>query len=65
MVVGALSVMLFITLFVVFLIDFMFMVVLVVIALINNFIRRGYYNVVFLVFIVGMMGSVPKSTARE
>jgi len=58
MVAEALSVTLFIALFVVFLIDFMFMVVLVVITLINNFIRRGHYNVVFLVFIVGMMSGV-------
>ena len=55
----ALSVTFFIALFVVFfLINLVFMIVLMVVALINNFIRRGHYNVVFLVFIVGMVSGV-------
>ncbi len=58
MVVGAFSVTFFITLFVVFLVDLMLMMVLVIITLINNFIRGWDYNVVFLIFIVGMVSGV-------
>ena len=55
-----------VALFVVFfLINLVFMIMLMIISFINNFIRGWDYNVVFLVFIVGVVNCVPKSTTRE
>ena len=65
-----LSVALFVTLFVIFFLInlvfmIVFMIVLVVVTFINNFIRGWDYNVVFLVFVVWIVNSMPKSTTRE
>jgi len=66
MVMEALSVTFFIAFLIVFfLINLVFMIMLMIISFINNFIRGWDYNVVFLVFIVGVMNGVSKSTTRE
>jgi len=48
-----------------FLINLVFMIMLMIISFINNFIRGWNYDVVFLIFIVGVVNGMPKSTTRE